>query len=176
MATPFCVPVFSVFLGVVGVELIVISSVDTVPNVIFASSLLTLSFPALSIAFACTLYVPVVNPVNALDVCQLCHALFLYILYSYLNIPATVLDAPLLAVSVVLAPTVILFVVCVSVTLNAFGATLSTFCMLYVTVLNEFVPSLYFANIAMFSVTVKFVVLSLTVVQLSSVSFLYCFI
>ena len=130
----------------------------------------------MSIAFACTLYVPVVRPVNVLAVCHPCHALFLYILYSYLNIPTIVLDAPSLAVSVVLAPTVILFVVCVSVTLNAFGATLSTFCMLYVTVLNEFVPSLYFANIAMFSVTVKFVVLSLTVVQLSSVSFLYCFI
>ena len=122
------------------------------------------------------MYVPVVKPANVFEPCHPCHALFLYILYSYLNIPAIVLDAPVLAVSVVLAPTVILFVVCVSVTLNAFGATLSTFCMLYVTVLNVFVPSLYFANIAIFSVTWKFTVFSVTVVQLSSVSFLYCFI
>ena len=121
MAIPFCVPAIPVFLGVIGLELIVISAVDIVPNVIFADSLLIVSFPALSIAFACTLYVPVANPKNVFEPCHDCHTPFLYILYSYLNIPAIVLNAPSLAVSVVSAPIVILFVVCVSVTLNAFG-------------------------------------------------------
>ena len=75
-----------------------------------------------------------------------------------------------------LAPTVILLVVCVSVTLNAFGATLSTFCILYACVWKPFVPSKYLANTATFSVTLKLAVVPVTFIQLPLVPILYCLV
>ena len=65
-------------------------------------------------------------------------------------------------------------VVLVAVILNAFGATLSTFCTLYVVDLNEFFPSKYLATIVIFSFTCICVLVPSTFTQFSS-SRLYCF-
>ena len=137
---------------------------------------LIVSFPALSIAFACTLYSPSGKSVNCLLDCHSPHDSFLNILYKYSFTPEIPTFAPLFAVSIVLAFTVILFEVDVAVMPNAFGAILSTFATSYdVNFTSLLSPSKYLAYTVILSVTLILTFCESTFVHVPSSPSLYCF-